>query len=127
MSPKHDYYETLKVAKGASQDEIKKSYRRLARKFHPDVNPGDKAAEERFKQVQAAYDILSDAKKRQVYDQYGFYSDNIPAGGGPGPGPQPNVNFDSFDWSDFQGGAPGGGRRASDRKSTRLNSSHLGI
>jgi molecular chaperone DnaJ len=116
MSPKQDYYETLKVAKGASQDEIKKSYRRLARKFHPDVNPGDKAAEERFKQVQQAYDILSDARKRQVYDQYGFYSDNIPAGGpgaGAGPGPQPNVNFDSFDWSDFTGGAPGGGRRAS--------------
>jgi len=114
MSPKHDYYETLHVAKSASQDEIKKSYRRLARKFHPDVNPGDKAAEERFKQVQEAYDILSDAKKRQVYDQYGFYSDNIPAGGaGAGPGPQPDMNFDSFDFTDyFQGGAPGGGRRA---------------
>jgi molecular chaperone DnaJ len=115
MSPKHDYYETLKVSKGASQDEIKKSYRRLARKFHPDVNPGDKVSEERFKQVQEAYDILSDAKKRQVYDQYGFYSDNIPppgAGPGPGPGgPQPNVNFDSFDWSDFQTGPLGGGGR----------------
>ena len=114
MSSKHDYYETLHVAKGAGQDEIKKSYRRLARKFHPDVNPGDKAAEERFKQVQEAYDVLSDAKKRQVYDQYGFYSDNIPTGGGPGAGPQPNMNFDSFDFSDFyQGGAPGSGRRAS--------------
>ena len=111
MSPKHDYYETLQVAKGASQDEIKKSYRRLARKYHPDVNPGDKASEERFKQVQEAYDILSDARKRQVYDQYGFYSDNIPAGGaGPGPDPQPNMNFDGFDFSDF---AHGGGRRTS--------------
>ena len=116
MSPKQDYYETLHVAKGASQDEIKKSYRKLARKFHPDVNPGDKAAEERFKQVQGAYDVLSDARKRQVYDQYGFYSDNIPAGGGPGaaPGPQPDMNFDSFDFSDyFQRGAQGGGRRPS--------------
>jgi molecular chaperone DnaJ len=119
MSPKHEYYETLGVAKGASQDEIKKSYRRLARKFHPDVNPGDKSSEERFKQVQEAYDILSDAKKRQVYDQYGFYSDNIPPGGpggGAGAGPQqPNMNFDSFDFSDYFGaqGAPGGGRRAS--------------
>src|ERR1035441_9452872 len=108
MSPKHDYYETLHVAKGASQDEIKKSYRKLARRFHPDVNPGDKAAEERFKQVQGAYYVLSDARKRQVYDQYGFYSDNIPAGGGPGaaPCPQPDMNFDSFDFSDyFQKGA----------------------
>ena len=113
--PKHDYYETLHVAKAASQDEIKKSYRRLARKFHPDVNPGDKAAEERFKEVQHAYDILSDAKKRQVYDQHGFYSDNIPAGGpGAGPGPQPDMNFDSFDFTDyFQKNAHGGARRAS--------------
>ncbi len=117
MPSKQDYYETLHVAKGASQEEIKKSYRRLARKYHPDVNPGDKAAEERFKQMQEAYDVLSDAKKRQIYDQYGFYSDNIPPGGnaGPGPGAQPNMNFDSFDFSDFfQGGATGaagGGRR----------------
>src|ERR1700758_4641554 len=100
MPSKHDFYETLNVARNASQDEIKKSYRRLARKYHPDVNPGDKAAEERFKQVQEAYDVLSDSKKRQIYDQYGFYSDNIPPGGaGPGPGPHPDMNFDSFDFS----------------------------
>ncbi|MGO4880614.1 MAG: molecular chaperone DnaJ [Bryobacteraceae bacterium] len=115
MPSKHDYYETLHVSKGAAQDEIKKSYRRLARKYHPDVNPGDKSAEERFKDVQEAYDVLSDAKKRQVYDQYGFYSDNIPPGGpGAGRGPQPDMNFDSFDFSDyFQGGGPAGGRRTS--------------
>ena len=120
MPAKRDYYETLQVSKGASQDEIKKSYRRLARKFHPDVNPGDKAAEERFKQVQEAYDVLSDARKRQVYDQYGFYSDNIPGGGpggggpGAGAGPPPNMNFDSFDFSEFfQRGAQSGGRKAS--------------
>jgi molecular chaperone DnaJ len=115
---KHDYYETLNVSKGSSQDEIKKSYRRLARKFHPDVNPGDKSAEERFKQVQEAYDVLSDTKKRQVYDQYGFYSDNIPsgaaAGAAGGAGAPPNMNFDSFDFSDyFQSGNEGGRRRAS--------------
>ena len=114
MPPKHDYYETLHVAKGAAQDEIRKSYRRLARKYHPDLNPGDKAAEERFKQVQEAYDVLSDAKKRQMYDQYGFYSETGVPGAGAGAGRQPNMDFGGFDFSEFfQGGAPGGGRRAS--------------
>jgi len=121
MASKKDYYETLSVAKGASQDDIKKSYRRLARKYHPDVNPGDKSAEERFKQVQEAYDVLSDSKKRQIYDQFGFYSDNIPPGGpgGAGAGAPPNMNFDSFDFTDFfQGAAGGGGRRASSSAGT---------
>src|SRR5579859_5289197 len=85
MAAKHDYYETLGVSRDSKEDEIRKSYRKLARKYHPDLNPGDKAAEERFKKVQEAYDVLSDKKKRDVYDQYGFYSDNIPAGG-PGAG-----------------------------------------
>ena len=93
MSPKHDYYETLHVAKAAAQDEIRKSYRKLARKYHPDLNPGDKAAEERFKLVQEAYDVLSDPKKRQMYDQYGFYSENGVPGGGAGPGPPPGPDF----------------------------------
>lgn len=98
-----DYYETLGVARDAKEDEIRKSYRRLARKFHPDLNPGDKAAEERFKKVQEAYDVLSDAKKRQIYDQHGFYSDNIPPGGpGNGAGYQgPNMGFGGFDFSEF--------------------------
>lgn len=77
-----DYYATLGVSREAKEPEIKKAYRRLARKCHPDVNPGDKAAEERFKKVQEAYDVLSDPKKRAIYDQYGFYSENFK--GGPG-------------------------------------------
>ncbi|MDQ6699444.1 MAG: molecular chaperone DnaJ [Acidobacteriota bacterium] len=103
--PKHGYYETLKVPKNASSDEIRKSYRKLARKFHPDLNPGDKAAEDRFKNVQESYDVLNDPKKREMYDQVGYYSENGHAAGGgqPGPGPhgQPNMDFEGFDWSEF--------------------------
>ena len=82
MASKHDYYETLGVARGASDDDIRKAYRKLARKYHPDLNPGDKSAEEHFKNVQEAYDILSDSKKRQMFDQYGFYSDQAMPGAG---------------------------------------------
>ena len=71
-----DYYEVLGLKRDAGEEEIRKAYRRLARKYHPDLNPGDKAAEERFKNVQEAYDILSDPKKKQMFDQYGFYSAN---------------------------------------------------
>lgn len=96
----------LGVARDAKADDIRKTYRKLARKYHPDLNPGDKAAEERFKKVQEAYDVLSDTKKRQVYDQYGFYSDNIPPGG-PGAGPgagaayEPGMGFGGFDFSEY--------------------------
>jgi molecular chaperone DnaJ len=104
-APKHDYYETLKVPRNASADDVRKSYRKLARKYHPDLNPGDKAAEERFKNVQEAYDILSDPKKREMYDQFGFYSENGFPGAGPGPGagPQhpPNMDFGGFDFTDY--------------------------
>jgi molecular chaperone DnaJ len=107
---KKDYYEILGVKKSASADDIRKAFRKLARKYHPDVNPGDKSAEEKFKALSEANDVLSDPKKRKIYDQVGFYSDNIdPAtaeayarGGGQG-------GFGG----DASGGFPGGGAGSS--------------
>ena len=106
-TPKHDYYQTLGVERGAAEDDIRKAYRKLARKYHPDLNPGDKSAEDRFKNVQEAYDVLSDAKKKTMYDQVGFYSDQgFAAGGGAPPGsgtPRggPNMDFGGFDFSEM--------------------------
>jgi molecular chaperone DnaJ len=112
MASKPDYYQTLGLSKGATADEVRKSYRRLARKHHPDLNPGDKSSEDRFKKVQEAYDVLSDDKKRKIYDQYGFYADNIPpdAGSGAGPGPG-GMGFEGFDFSESlrQGQGSAGG------------------
>ena len=132
-TPKKDYYEILGVKKSASADDIRKAFRKLARKYHPDVNPGDKAAEEKFKTLSEANEVLSDPKKRKVYDQVGFYSDNIDAataeayaragGGAAGPGqgfpgapaggaPQgTNFDFSGFDFNDMFEGAKG--RKAS--------------
>ncbi|HTY62153.1 MAG TPA: molecular chaperone DnaJ [Acidobacteriota bacterium] len=103
MPQKEDYYAVLGVPRNAKEPEIKKAYRRLARKNHPDVNPGDKSAEERFKRIQQAYDVLSDPKKRGMYDQYGFYSENFqeqagPQGGGFGGGSQGGFDFSGMDF-----------------------------
>src|ERR1700751_2537745 len=123
------YYATLGVKKTATAGEIRKAFRKAARKYHPDVNPGDKKAEEKFKEISEANDVLSDEKKRKIYDQFGFYPDNIDpaaaeaaARGGYGPGgggrtytthtggragQEVPFDFGGFDFSDFQGG---GGR-----------------
>lgn len=106
-----DYYAALGVDRNAKPEAIRKAYRHLARKFHPDLNPGDKKAEEKFKDISEAYEVLSDEKKRKVYDQHGFYSDNIPPDGfraGPQPGsrPEPEFDFSGFDFSGF-GAQPG--------------------
>src|SRR2546423_15387196 len=126
-----DYYGALGVKKGASSEEIRKAFRKLARKYHPDVNPNDKKAEEKFKEISEANDVLSDPKKRKIYDQLGYYSDQIdPAtadayarvgqqgggfpGGGFGGGFRPGqsggqevpFDFSGFDFSGFsEGGA----------------------
>src|SRR6267154_1584035 len=104
---KEDYYKVLGVKKDAKPDEIKKAYRRLARKYHPDVNPGDKAAEDRFKQMSEAFDVLSDPKKRKVYDRFGQYSDNLANAAEAGPAGATYPRGAPFDFSgfDFGGGA----------------------
>jgi molecular chaperone DnaJ len=99
---KQDYYELLGISRNAPQKEIRQAYRKLARKYHPDLNPGDKSAEEKFKQVQEAYDVLSDSKKRQMYDQFGFEAPG--AGGAPGGAEPTDIHFD-FGGFDFGGGA----------------------
>src|SRR5208282_5082315 len=114
MAAQKDYYQTLGVARDAGEDDIRKAYRRLARKHHPDLNPGDKAAEERFKKVQEAYDILSEPKKKEMYEQHGFYAENGVPGGGAGPAGSPrgpNMGFGGFDFSDAFSRASTGGRR----------------
>jgi len=98
-----DYYQVLGLDRKAAPAEIKKAYRKLARKHHPDLNPGDKSAEARFKEIQEAYSVLSDAKKRAQYDQFGFVG-SPPPGGGPQGQASPG-GFEGFDFSDFGSGS----------------------
>jgi molecular chaperone DnaJ len=112
---KQDYYELLGVPRKSTVKEIRGAYRKLARKYHPDLNPGDKSAEEKFKQIQEAYEVLSDTKKRQMYDQFGF---NVPGPGAPPPGAgypggggADDIHFDfgGFDFGGANEGQAGGG------------------
>lgn len=118
-----DYYQILAVNRNASQAEIQKAYREAARKYHPDMNPDDKTAKEKFQKIQQAYDVLSDSEKRELYDRYGSSFETMgPGGPGGGSGPQwthtgsggPGGGFEGFDYSQFfgdryQGGDPGPG------------------
>lgn len=114
MAKKKDYYKLLGVKKTANDKEIKKAYRRLARKYHPDVNPGDKSAEEKFKGIQEAYEVLKDEKKRKVFDKFGYYDDNLdvnsPFGSGAGASPGGGFDFSGFNWDTS---SPGGGSSTS--------------
>jgi DnaJ-class molecular chaperone len=121
---KRDYYEVLGVARGASEADIKKAYRRLARKLHPDVNPGDKAAQKRFQEVQEAYEVLQDGEKRRAYDRFGHAGPGAgfggagfdprsaggPGGAGPGGSPFESFHFEAGDLGDLFGNLFGGRR-----------------
>ena len=114
MAEKRDYYEVLGIQKGASEDEIKKAYKKLARKYHPDMNLGDKEAEEKFKEVNEANEVLSDPEKKARYDQFGFAGVDPNYGAGAGGGAY-GGGFDFGDLGDifgsFFGGGFGGGQR----------------
>jgi molecular chaperone DnaJ len=124
MADKRDYYETLGIDKSASADEIKKAYRSLAKKYHPDMNPGDKEAEQKFKEVNEAYGVLSDPDKKAKYDQYGHAAFDPNAGfGGGGFG-----GFDGFDMGDIFSSFFGGGSRSSaNRANQPIHGDDIGV
>lgn len=112
---KRDYYDVLGVNKNASEDEIKKAYRKMAMKYHPDKNQGDKAAEEKFKEAAEAYDVLGNANKKQKYDQFGHAGFSAGGGGGHGDFSSMDDIFSAF--GDIFGGGGFGGGSGRDRKS----------
>lgn len=124
MAQKRDYYDVLGVAKDASEDEIKKAYRKIAIKYHPDRNPGDKEAEEKFKEAAEAYDVLHDPQKRQQYDQFGF---DGPMGGGFGGFSGTSMNMDDIFsmFGDIFGGHGFGGFGGSTRRQQQHRGSDL--
>src|SRR3989337_4013040 len=101
MTGKNDYYRMLGVDRKATAGEIRKAYKRLARKHHPDLNPGDKSAEERFKRISEAYDVLGDPKKRQTYDRVGYYSDAEAKAGQGASGRWQPVDFSGLDFPEY--------------------------
>ncbi|MFZ9241325.1 MAG: DnaJ domain-containing protein, partial [Chitinophagaceae bacterium] len=125
MMAKRDYYEVLGVAKSASADEIKKAYRKVAMQFHPDRNPGDKVAEEKFKEAAEAYEVLSDQEKKAQYDRFGHAGLNNRGGFGGGQGMNMEDIFsnfgDIFGDGDVFGSFFGGGGRGGSRRSVGSN------
>ncbi|MBR2465980.1 MAG: molecular chaperone DnaJ [Clostridia bacterium] len=121
MAQKRDYYEVLGVSKNASADEIKKAYRGLAKKYHPDMNPGDKEAEAKFKEVNEAYDVISDEEKRAKYDQFGHAAFDPAAGGGEGFGGFGGFGGDGFDFGDIFSSFFGGGGSSGTRRNAAID------